>query len=83
MRYLILTLRTPNFDVSVIEGHKEYLAQLMANGVLELAGGFTDQTGGAYVIVAEDLESAQTIAFNDPVYTSGASDVIVHEWNAA
>lgn len=82
MRYLVMAMRTPQFQQSVVDAHKEYLAQLKADGVLELAGPFTDKSGGAYVISAADLETAQEVAFNDPVHTSGSSEVSVYEWSA-
>ncbi|MGR4068407.1 YciI family protein [Billgrantia sp. C5P2] len=77
-----MAMRTPQFQQSVVDAHKQYLAQLKAEGALELAGPFTDKSGGAYVISAKDLEEAQAIAFNDPVHTSGSSEVSVHEWDA-
>jgi uncharacterized protein YciI len=82
VRYLILAMRTPQFQQSVVDAHKHFLARLKADGVLELAGPFTDKSGGAYIISAKDLETAQAIAFNDPVHTSGSSKVSVYEWNA-
>ncbi|MDQ2078417.1 YciI family protein [Marinimicrobium sp. ABcell2] len=82
MRYLILAMRTPQFQASVIEPHKQYLAELKRDGVLELSGPFTDKSGGAYVIQAGDLEAAKAIAFKDPIHTTGSSRVSVFEWNA-
>ncbi|HEY7883751.1 MAG TPA: YciI family protein [Cellvibrionaceae bacterium] len=82
MRYLVMVIRTPDFQQSAIETHKAYLSQLRENGVLELAGPFTDSTGGAYVIKADDFEAASAIAFADPIYTSGSSSVFIYEWDA-
>ena len=81
-RYLVLTLRTPHFDPAVIEPHYAHLALLRERGQLELAGPFSDRSGGAYVIRAEDLDAAQAIACADPVHVGGSSDVRVYEWNA-
>ena len=81
-RYLILTLRTPQFDPSVIAPHYAHLDRLRERGQLELSGPFTDRSGGAYVVRASDLDEARAIAFSDPVHTSGASQVTVYEWNA-
>lgn len=83
MRYLIIAMRTPQFQLSVIEPHKAYLAQLKEDGLLELSGPFTDKTGGAYVVIAKDLEAAKAIALNDPIHTTGSSAVSVYEWDAA
>lgn len=83
MRYLVMALRTPQFHDSVVAPHKEYLAQLKNDGILELKGPFTDKSGGAYLLKAEDLESAEAIAFSDPLHTSGSSKITVYEWDAA
>ena len=81
-RYLVTTFRTPNFDPSVIEAHYAFLEGLKRKGLLELAGPFTDKSGGAYLIRATSLDEARAIAFSDPVHTSKASIVTVYEWNA-
>ncbi len=81
-RYLVTTFRTPQFDPSVIEAHYAFLDGLKKRGKLELAGPFTDKSGGAYLIKAGSLEEAKNIAFNDPVHTSKSSIVNVYEWNA-
>ncbi|WP_291142355.1 YciI family protein [Hydrogenophaga sp.] len=77
-----MTIRTPQFQPSVIEAHGAFLDQLRAQAVLVLAGPFTDKSGGAYVIKAANLDEASAIAFSDPVHTTGSSTVSVHEWNA-
>lgn len=81
-RYLVLTLRKPAFDPAVIEPHYAFLDDLRAHGQLELAGPFTDKTGGAYLLRAESMEAALAIAHADPVHVTGSSDVTVREWNA-
>jgi uncharacterized protein YciI len=81
-RYLITTFRTPQFDSSVIEAHYAFLDGLRQKGQLELAGPFTDKSGGAYLIKAENLEEATAIALSDPVHTSKSSIVTVYEWCA-
>ena len=81
-RYLVTTFRTPNFDPSVIEAHYAFLEGLKRKGLLEMAGPFTDKSGGAYLIRAASLDEARAIAFSDPVHTSKSSIVTVYEWNA-
>ena len=81
-RYLITTFRTPRFDPSVIDAHYAFLDELKQQGKLELAGPFTDKSGGAYLIKAANLDEARAIAFSDPVHTSKSSIVTVYEWNA-
>lgn len=82
LKYLITTFRTPKFDPSVIDAHYSFLDELKKRGQLELAGPFTDKSGGAYVINATNLEEAKAIAFSDPVHTSNSSVVTVYEWDA-
>jgi len=82
-RFLVLTLRRPDFDPAVVGPHYAHLDRLRAEGVLELAGPFPDKMGGAYVLRVDTLEQAQQLAFADPLHVSGASDVSVREWNAA
>jgi len=81
-RYLVVTIRTPQFQTSVIDEHYAFLDRLRQQGKLELAGPFTDKSGGAYLINAASLEEARILAFSDPVYTSNSSIVTVYEWNA-
>lgn len=81
-RYLVMTVRTPQFQPSVIDAHYAFLERLRQQGQLELAGPFTDKSGGAYLIKAACLDEAQSLAFSDPVHTSGSSIVTVYEWNA-
>jgi uncharacterized protein YciI len=82
-RFLVMTLRRPQFDPAVIAPHYAHLAQLRERGQLELSGPFGDRSGGAYLIRAADLGAAQAIACADPVHVSGSSDVRVYEWDAA
>jgi len=80
-RYLVMTARTPQFQMSVIDEHYAFLDRLRQQGKLELAGPFTDKSGGAYLIKAASLEEARTVAFSDPVHTTNSSIVTVYEWS--
>ena len=71
-RYLVLTMRTPQFAPEVLAPHYAHLDALKARGALEAFGPFTDKSGGAYLIRAESLEQAQTMAFADPVHATGS-----------
>jgi uncharacterized protein YciI len=81
IRYLVIVMRTPQFQVEAIEPHRDFLERLRHNGQLEMAGPFTDKTGGAYLIKAESFEAAQALAFTDPLYISQSSIVTIHEWD--
>ena len=80
-RYLVMAMRKPEFSDAVIAPHLEFLDQLRQAGQLEMTGGFTDKSGGAYVLQVESLAVAQAIVDLDPLTTSGSSIVTVYEWN--
>jgi uncharacterized protein YciI len=83
MRYLVLTIRKPQFNDSVVPAHYSFLQSLRDRAVLEQAGPFTDRTGGAYVIRAESLDRASEIARQDPLHLHDCSEVTVREWDAS
>jgi uncharacterized protein YciI len=81
-RYLVMAMRRPSFDDAVIAPHLAFLDELRAAGQLEMTGGFSDRSGGAYVLVnITSLEEAKAIAARDPLALTGTSDLTVHEWN--
>lgn len=82
-RYLVLAMRTPDFDAQLIEPHRRFLARLRDEGRIELDGPFTDRSGGAYLLRAASLVEANEIVAADPLATSGASRLSVHEWAAS
>ncbi len=79
-KYLVMVMRTPQFDEAVIEPHRRFLTDLLERGQLCESGRFTDGTGGAYVVFADSLAAAEEIVFQDPVHTTGSSELTVHEW---
>ncbi|MQA10894.1 MAG: hypothetical protein GEU98_20525 [Pseudonocardiaceae bacterium] len=52
--------------------HREFLAELTANGTVAVAGPLGDGTGGIILLQAEDEAALQEIIDNDPYYTDGA-----------
>ena len=77
-----MAMRRPSFDDAVIAPHLAFLDELRAAGQLEMTGGFTDKTGGAYVLVnVASLDEARAIIARDPLALTGTSDLTVHEWN--
>lgn len=78
--YLVLLKRRPVVDPAAIEAHRAFLEALRAQGVLERSGPFTDKSGGAYLVHADDLAAAQAIVARDPAHTSGGWDITIHEW---
>lgn len=82
-RYLVLVMRNPGFDASLVAAHREFLAALREEGRIELAGGFADRSGGAYLLRAISADEARTIALRDPLHLHGSSTITVREWIAA
>jgi len=80
-RYLVIAMRTAHFSDDVIAPHLAFLDALRAEGKLHMTGGFSDKTGGAYVLNASSLEEAQALVATDPLATSNASVLTVYEWN--
>ncbi|CAD0324515.1 YciI family protein [Xanthomonas hortorum] len=81
-RYLVLAMRKPDFPGDVVQPHLDFLDTLRAAGQLEMNGGFSDRTGGAYVLVnLGGLEEAQQIVARDPLVLRDASTLTVYEWN--
>lgn len=81
-RYLILLIRRPQLDPAVVPLHLAFLKGLRDQGRVELSGGFSDQSGGAYLLHAADLAEATAIVHNDPAHVSGGWNITVYEWLA-
>jgi len=82
LKYLVLTLRRPAFDDAVRPEHYAFLQSLRERGLLEQAGPFSDRSGGAYVIRADSLTEARSLANEDPLHLRDCSTVTVYEWDA-
>lgn len=81
-RYLVMAMRRPSFDDAVIAPHLAFLEELRAMGQLEMTGGLSDRSGGAYVLVnVSSLDEARAVAARDPLALTGTSDLTVYEWN--
>lgn len=80
--YLVVLMRRPVVDPAAVTAHQAFLDTLRADGVLERSGPFVDKSGGAYLLRAADLASAQAIVARDPASTSGGWDITIHEWQA-
>ena len=81
-RYLVLAIRRPEFDPAVGPPHIAWLDALRERGLLELTGGFSDGTGGAYVLKGmANLTEAQALVATDPLAITGSSTLTIHEWN--
>lgn len=82
MKYLVLAIRGPKFTAEAGAAHQAWLSELREQGRLEMNGGFTDGTGGAYLLRAGSLDEARAMAAEDPLEKLGVSTLTVWEWNA-
>lgn len=80
--YLVVVKRTPAFRDDVAAEHVRFLDELRARGQLLLTGGFSDKSGGAYVLQeVADLAAAQALVATDPLLVQGSATASIHEWN--
>lgn len=80
--YLVLVTRTPDFRDDVGAEHVRFLDDVRARDQLLITGGFTDKTGGAYVLHnVADRAAAQAIVDADPLLVKGSATATVHEWS--
>jgi uncharacterized protein YciI len=81
-RYLVLLIRRPDFDPAVVPLHLAFLDDLREQGRIELSGGFSDKSGGSYLLRAIDLAEANAVVRRDPAHAIGGWDITVREWLA-
>ena len=61
--------------------HLDYLERMLGEGHIHLRGRFPDGSGGLTIYRADTIDSARTLAENDPFVSSGARRVDLHEWD--
>jgi uncharacterized protein YciI len=80
-RYLVIALRTPRFDASVVQSQRLFLDERRRKGRLELTGPFSDKASG--VLRAASLADSRAIVARDALSSTGASAICVYEWAAS
>jgi len=60
--------------------HLSYMSRLKREGKLKMAGRFTDGSGGMYILVANSLEEANSLAKMDPYHANGLRTYVIREW---
>ncbi|GIL17961.1 MAG: hypothetical protein BroJett040_17120 [Oligoflexia bacterium] len=63
-----------------IKGHIAYLRRLEKEGILVMAGPFTNYKGGMVVINVPTLEDAQKIAATDPFVANKVRRCEIRQW---
>ncbi|MBB3227190.1 uncharacterized protein YciI [Luteibacter sp. Sphag1AF] len=79
-RYLVLAMRTPQFDPEAGQAHRAFIDDLTVQGLIDLTGPFADGTGGAYLLRAPDLATATALVESDPLHITASSVLTIHEW---
>ncbi|MFC0559469.1 YciI family protein [Halalkalibacter alkalisediminis] len=79
-KFLVMIERKPTFTGNLLQGHREFLEDLKEE-TLVIAGGFPDQSGGAYILQTTSLEEARKIVERDPMNHENESVYSVKEWN--
>lgn len=78
--------KDPQDVKAALPDHLAYQATLEAAGQLAFAGPMSDETGahmqgmGLIIYRADSLESARTLAENDPMHQSGARQFTLRRW---
>lgn len=80
-KFLVFIERKPSFSGNSIPEHRNFIQSLREKKILVSAGGFNDQTGGAYVLQTDSLENAVQIMKEDPMYIENECVYSIKEWN--
>jgi|PlaIllAssembly_1097288.scaffolds.fasta_scaffold1236133_1 hypothetical protein len=83
MKYFaaFLKMKDPEKNASFRQQHMDFLLQSEKEGKIFARGRFTDNSGGMVVYIAPSFEEAEKIAQSDPLVTSGARTLELHEWD--
>jgi len=63
------------------DDHLDYLRNLQKSGNLKIAGKFTDETGGMYMLLANNDDEAHNFAKNDPYYINNLIKIEIKQWD--
>jgi uncharacterized protein YciI len=66
------TYSSPEKIAVLRPAHREYIAQLFAEGKLVAGGPFTDGSGALFIYAADSLAAAEEIVAADPYQVGGA-----------
>lgn len=78
-RHLVLMLRNPAFDNSLVGTRLHFPAGLRGRGCIELCG---DACSGACLLRAPSPDGAVKVAQRDPLQPADGSRITVDEWSA-
>ena len=61
--------------------HIDFLTKNEREGNIFARGRFNDNSGGMVIYIAPSFEEAEKLAQSDPLVTSGARTLELHEWD--
>jgi uncharacterized protein YciI len=84
MKYFaaLLNMKDAEKNATYRPQHIDFLVQKEQEGKIFARGRFVDGAGGLVIYMADSLEEARKIAESDPLVTSGARTLELHEWDA-
>lgn len=80
-KFLVFIERKPGFSGNSIPEHRNFIQGLREKSILVSAGGFNDQTGGAYILQTDSYENAVRIINEDPMFIENECIYTIKEWN--
>ena len=82
MKYFaaFLMMKDIEKNTSYRQQHMDFLTENEKEGKIFARGRFSDNSGGMVIYIASSFEEAEKIAKSDPLVTSGARTLDLHEW---
>jgi len=82
LEYMIISNRVVKSNMTNPHriAHFEYLSMLKNEGKLQIAGRFSDGTGGMYILTVDSFEEAQRLADADPYHIYSIRKFKVFGW---
>jgi uncharacterized protein len=83
MKYFaaLLNMKDTEKNTAYRQQHMDFLVAQEKEGKIFARGRFTDGEGGLVIYMADSLEKAREIAASDPLVSSGARTLELHEWD--
>jgi len=77
----LLMMKDPEKNKTYRPQHLEFLEKNTKEGKIFARGRFADNSGGMVIYKAESFEEAEAMAKADPLVTTGARSLELHEWD--
>jgi uncharacterized protein len=83
MKYFaaFLKMKDTEKNATYRQQHMDFLMLNEKEGKIFARGRFADNSGGMVIYIAPSYDDAEKIALSDPLITSGARTLELHEWD--